>query len=207
MKKCEYCGRENEETVAVCQECGTAFEGKAQDLEAEPTRDKEPRTNKSFIALIAFCVFLLICGVVFLFLTRPPNAVVSVSFSGYLTNAVGGRLATFSISNNHPYGLAYLAMSDPDWTSLLPPGGLPAGTPSRFVQYGRLAGPMRLEMPIPAGLPAGSRYQLAFTYCKYRGPFVEHLYHLWRRSGVPQFHNFPPPGFGSCTVTSPPVAP
>src|SRR5439155_25409814 len=40
MKTCEYCGRENEDSAARCQECGTEFVSPPPPVETPPRWDK-----------------------------------------------------------------------------------------------------------------------------------------------------------------------
>lgn len=50
MKKCSYCGRENDESVSLCIECGTEFE--SPKIEAPTPSEIEPNPGDSALSLV-----------------------------------------------------------------------------------------------------------------------------------------------------------
>src|SRR5262245_28691246 len=49
MKKCTYCGRENEDAAAVCVECGTEFQ-KPEPLSEDEQRLSDPADDLATVA-------------------------------------------------------------------------------------------------------------------------------------------------------------
>lgn len=213
MKPCGYCGRDNEDEAAHCQECGTAFKGQARHPDAAPGGKELPRASKFFRVLVLFCGLTATGLLLASLLPRLPSSGIALSFSGYSTNSAGIRVALFDLVSTNEQAVLYRAMSTPAWTSLLGTGKLSPLSPDRFVQYGQLpsSSRKRLEVPVPAGIPADRRFRLTFAYCRVRGKFVqqtERFWRIWVLRWVPgKSEPFPPPGFGSVTVVSPEVAP
>jgi membrane protease YdiL (CAAX protease family) len=73
MKACDYCGRKNEDIMAFCAECGTAFtmpDASSAKLPLNITSPLELNARSATFIFLAYLVAQLLCGVLWVALAR-----------------------------------------------------------------------------------------------------------------------------------------
>ena len=86
MKSCSYCGREGDDDLVACQECGTEFTAAEPEAEPKPPYDFTWLRKALFLAASACCfmfLYFMSLGPATRLFVDPPIRTVTSNASGY----------------------------------------------------------------------------------------------------------------------------